>query len=178
MGMRSADMRRAEIPPATAATRATNCPPKTLRDAKSQTHGSAGRGVSFCVPGVGWRHPTQRRLPAGTGSLRTGGSQAEEGQDGFARVKSATDTPRRTARANGTNPDLSVDRTLLGTSTIGPHPARPVPDVAPRDPPRSAHACRSAVGRPILCDGVVSYDKASRGDTIRTCDLYVPNVAL
>ena len=30
----------------------------------------------------------------------------------------------------------------------------------------------------ILCDGVVSYDKASRGDTIRTCDLYVPNVAL
>ena len=32
------------------------------------------------------------------GSLRTGGSQAGEGQDGFARVKSDSDPPRRTAR--------------------------------------------------------------------------------
>jgi hypothetical protein len=43
-----------------------------------------------------------------------------------------------------------VDRKHLGTSTIGPHPARSVPAVAPRDPPRSAVACRSAIGRPIL----------------------------
>jgi hypothetical protein len=31
-----------------------------------------------------------------------------------------------------------------GTSTVGLHEARPVPAVAPRDPPRSAVACRSA----------------------------------
>ena len=84
----------------------------------------------------------------------------------------------RSVCAGEKNPALSVDRRLLGTSTIGPHQARPAPAVAPHDPPRSAHAYRSAVGRPILCDGVASYDKASRGDTIRTCDLYVPNVAL
>ena len=52
--------------------------------------------------------------------------------------------------ADETNLALSVDRTLLGTSTIGPHPARPVPAVAPRDPSRSADACRSAIGRAIL----------------------------
>ena len=56
----------------------------------------------------------------------------------------------RRARADEKNSTLSVDRTLLGTSTIGPHPARSVPAVAPRDPPRSAVACRSAIGRPIL----------------------------
>jgi len=50
MGMRSADMRRAKIPPATAATHATNRPLTTPPDAKGQTHGSAGGGVSFCVP--------------------------------------------------------------------------------------------------------------------------------
>ena len=99
VGMRSADMRRTEMPPATAATHATNHPPTTPPDARGQTHGSGGRGVSARVPGVWWRHPTQRRRPAGAGSLRTGGSQAGEGQDGFARVKSAPDTPRRTARA-------------------------------------------------------------------------------
>ena len=47
-------------------------------------------------------------------------------------------------RADETNPALSVDRKHLGTSTIGSHPARPAPAVAPRDPPRSAVACRSA----------------------------------
>ena len=31
--------------------------------------------------------PSQQRRPAGAGSLRTGGSQAGEGQDGFARIK-------------------------------------------------------------------------------------------
>ena len=43
-----------------------------------------------------------------------------------------------------------MDRKPLGTSTIGPHPARSAPAVAPRDPPCSAVACRSAIGRPIL----------------------------
>ena len=99
VGMRSTDMRRAEMPPATAAAHATNHPPTTPPDAKGQTHGSGGGGVSAGVLGVRWRHPTLRRRPAGAGSLRTGGSQAGEGQDGFARVKAAPDTPRRTARA-------------------------------------------------------------------------------
>jgi hypothetical protein len=31
-----------------------------------------------------------------------------------------------------------------------PYPARPVPDLAPHDPPRQADACRWAIGRPIL----------------------------
>jgi hypothetical protein len=100
VGMRSADMWRTEMSPATAATHATNCPPTTPPDAKGQTHGSGGGGVSAGVPGVWWRHPTQRRRPAGAGLLRTGGSQAGEGQDGFARVKSAPDTSRRTARTS------------------------------------------------------------------------------
>ena len=34
-------------------------------------------------------------------------------------------------------------------TAIGPHPARPAPAVAPRDPPHSADACRSAIGRTI-----------------------------
>ena len=46
---------------------------------------------------------------------------------------------------------LSVDRKLLGTSTSGPHQARPAPAVVPHDPPHSANACRSAIGRPIRC---------------------------
>ena len=45
---------------------------------------------------------------------------------------------------------LSVDRKHRGASTVGPHTARSAPAVAPRDPPRSAVACRSAIGRPIL----------------------------
>ena len=65
----------------------------------------------------------------------------------------------RTAREKGgfraglrrrENPALSVGRKLLGSSTVGPHPAQRVPDVAPRDPPRQDDACRSAIGRPIL----------------------------
>ena len=53
-------MRRAEIPPATAATHATNCPPVTNPDAKGQTHGLGGRGVSARVPSVWRRHPADR----------------------------------------------------------------------------------------------------------------------
>ena len=52
--------------------------------------------------------------------------------------------------ADEKNPTLSVDRKLFGTSTIGSHPARSAPAVAPHDSPRSADACRSAIGRPIL----------------------------
>jgi hypothetical protein len=51
--------------------------------------------------------------------------------------------------AEGKNPALSVDRKLTGTSAIGPHPARPAPAIAFHDPPRSAVACRSPIGRPI-----------------------------
>ena len=62
------------------------------------------------------------------------------------------------ARANEPNPALSVDRKHLGTSTIGPHPARPVPAVAPHGPRCSADACRSAIGRPVLwCAKVPSH---------------------
>ena len=35
-------------------------PPTTPHDAKGQTHGSGGRGVSAGVPGVWWRHPPHR----------------------------------------------------------------------------------------------------------------------
>jgi hypothetical protein len=72
--------------------------PRHLPDCVGETHGAGGGGVSFCVPGVWWRHRAQSRPPAGAGSLRTGGSQAGEGQDGFARVKSTPGTSRRTAR--------------------------------------------------------------------------------
>ena len=60
VGMRSADMRHAEMPPATAATHATNRDLTTPPDAKGQTHGPGGGGVSAGVPGVWWRHPTHR----------------------------------------------------------------------------------------------------------------------
>jgi hypothetical protein len=50
------------------------------------------------VPQLWRRHPAQRTRPVGAGSLRTGGSQAEEGQDGFACVKSDSDPFRRTTR--------------------------------------------------------------------------------
>ena len=56
----------------------------------------------------------------------------------------------RRARADETNPALSVDRKLRGASTVGPHTAQPAPAAAPHDLPRSADACRSAIGRPIL----------------------------
>ena len=42
--------------------------------------------------------PQLCRLPAGAVSLRTGGSQADEGQDGFVRVKLDPHPPRRTAQ--------------------------------------------------------------------------------
>ena len=51
---------------------------------------------------TGWDHPARgrsRRRPAGAGPLRTGGSQAEEGQNGFARAKSAPHAFGRAARA-------------------------------------------------------------------------------
>ena len=70
-----------------------------LTDCVGQTDGAGGGGVSARVPELRRRHPAESRRPAGAGLLRTGGSHAEEGQDGFARVKSAPHTPRRTARA-------------------------------------------------------------------------------
>jgi len=79
----------------------------TTSHARTTCHGSRGPsswrvgrgGVSPAVPGVWRRHPAQRRWPAGAGPLRNAGSQAGEGHDVFARVKSAPDTPRRTDRA-------------------------------------------------------------------------------
>ena len=95
-----------------------------LTDCLGQADGSGGGGVSCCVPGVWWRHPNLRRRPAGAGSLRTGGSQAGEGQDGFARVKSAPDTPRRTARASAhLSRPWSADR--LGRARACPRRMRP-----------------------------------------------------
>ena len=44
---------------------------------------------------------------------------------------------------------LKDAQNLLGTSTIGPHPARPVPAIAPHDSPTSADVCGSAIGRAI-----------------------------
>jgi hypothetical protein len=149
--------------------------------------------------------------------------------------------------ANEKNPDLRVDRKLLGTFTIGSHRARPVPAVAPRDPLRLADATHrvasqlsvltaatrsnclvlsvmstastgwvwaaiirsyGSISRPRFSRSARIGGRAgsravrttrtaqppeeaafsaadwrvenqpSRGDTIRTCDLYVPNVAL
>ena len=91
----------------------------TSRKSLGQTHGPGGGGVSAGVPGVWWRHPSQSRRPGGAGSFRTGGSQAEEGQDGFARVKSAPHAPRRTARASvSLAGPWSADR--LGRARPGP----------------------------------------------------------
>ena len=63
--------------------------------------------------------PPQRRLPAGVGFLRTGGSQADDGQDGFARVNPAPHTPRPTAR---TAANLASSRAAhrLGRTRPGP----------------------------------------------------------
>jgi hypothetical protein len=72
----------------------------TSRIAWAKLMARVGEEFPLECPWVWWRHPAQRRPPAGAGSLRTGGSQAEEGQDGFARVKSAPHTPRRAARAS------------------------------------------------------------------------------
>jgi hypothetical protein len=62
--------------------------------------------------------------------------------------------------ADEKNPALSVDRKLFGTSTIGSHPVRSAPAVAPHDPPRSADACRSAIGRPIRLGAEKSRENA------------------
>ena len=97
MGMRSAAMRLAEMPPPTAATHATNHPPTTPRGSPGRNSWPGwARSFLFACPWVWWRHPTQRRPPAGAGFLRTGGSQAGEGQEGFAREKSAPGTSQRT----------------------------------------------------------------------------------
>ena len=73
----------------------------------------------------------------------------------------------RRARADENNPALSVDRKLFGTSTIGSHPARSAPAVAPHDPPRSADACRSAIGRPVLwCRSSTSASSAMISSTM------------
>ena len=63
--------------------------------------------------------PPQRRLPAGVGFLRTGGSQADDCQDGFARVNPALHTPRPTAR---TAANLASSRAAhrLGRTRPGP----------------------------------------------------------
>jgi hypothetical protein len=61
----------------------------TSRIAWAKLMARVGEEFPFACPWVWWRHPTWRRRPAGAGSLRTGGSQAGEGRDGFARVKSA-----------------------------------------------------------------------------------------
>ena len=112
VGVRSADMRRTKIPPATAATYATNRDLTTPPDAKGQTHGSGGGGVSARVPGVRRRYsadrvtpkpgPVTKRLPAGAGPCRTGGSQAGEGQDGFA-PRTAAPPPVSPARGPPTD---------------------------------------------------------------------------
>ena len=112
VGVRSADMRRTKIPPATAATYATNRDLTTPPDAKGQTHGSGGGGVSARVPEVRRRYPADRvtpkpgpvtkRLPAGAGPRRTGGSQAGEGQDGFA-PRTAAPPPVSPARGPPTD---------------------------------------------------------------------------
>ena len=52
---------------------------------------------------------------------------------------------------NETNPALSVERKLLGTSKRASHPARPVPAVAPHGPRCSADACRNTSGRRSFC---------------------------
>ena len=70
-----------------------------LTDCVGEADGPGGGGVSARVPELWRRYSTQRRRPAGAGPLRTGGSQAGEGQDGFARVKSAPHASWRTARA-------------------------------------------------------------------------------
>ena len=51
--------------------------------------------------------------------------------------------------ANEKNPALSVDRKLFGTSTIGSHPARSAPAVAPHDPPLLTTWEFSRHGRPV-----------------------------
>jgi hypothetical protein len=196
VGMRSADMRRAETPPATAATHATNRPPTTppgLRGPNSwpawarsfllrargvvatsdslrslPIRGRSGRSSHISANRSNHR-PSRRpvaRRPTGESSCRATFDRAifqgriDELPVIDIRSLSRHSMPRcgrparravsRRARADEKNPALSVERKLFGTSTIGSHPARSAPAVAPHDPPRSADACRSAIGRPVL----------------------------
>ena len=92
-----------------------------LADCVGQAHGAGGGGVSAGVPELRQRYSAQKRRPAGAGPLRTGGSQAGEGQDGFARVKSDPHTPRRATRASAhLSRPWSADR--LGRARAGPRP--------------------------------------------------------
>jgi len=82
----------------------------------------------------GWLRPREDRPPAGAGSLRTGGSQADEGQDGFARVKTAPRPRGRAGRAaSGVTSQRPADRVgrarpgLLSTATS----SRPRPTSCP-----------------------------------------------
>ena len=86
------------------------------------------------MPQLRRQHPAARRRPAGAGSLRTGGSQAEEGQDGFSRVKSAPHTPRRTTRAaSRLSRSWPTDR--LGRARAGPSRPRRLSTLARRAAP-------------------------------------------
>jgi hypothetical protein len=105
MGMRSADMRRAEMPPPTAATHATNRPPTTPPDAKGQTHGPRGGGVSCCVPGVWWRHPTH------CVHYRSGADPEDPG--------TSRRTARTTARLAGPWPADRLGRARAGPLSTG-----------------------------------------------------------
>ncbi len=110
-----------------------------VSDCLGQADGSGGGGVSTCVPYLRWRHPPLRRRPAGAGSLRTGGSQAGEGQNGFARVKSAPHTPRRAARASA-DARKTPPKRVRGVSR---HPLRTPGPLLPR------LTSRSSAGRPL-----------------------------
>ena len=86
--------------------------PRHLADCVGQTHSPGGGGVSARVPGVRRRYtadrvtpkpgPVTKRLPAGAGPRRTGGSQAGEGQDGFA-PRTAAPPPVSPARGPPTD---------------------------------------------------------------------------
>jgi hypothetical protein len=120
MAMRSADMRRAETPPPTAATHATNRPPTTPPGLRGR-NSWRGWGRSFLLRARGAaatsdssrslpiRGRSLRRPPAGAGPLRTGGSQAGEGQDGFARVKQHL---RQSRRPNAPSVSASTTRVI------------------------------------------------------------------
>ena len=105
------------------------------------------------MPGVRRRHPTHC-VHDGTGvdqEVLTHLGEPLEPLTGFrvavrtAREKSGFKASRPIC-ANAKNPALSMARKLLGTSGRGSDPARPVPAVAPRNPLRSADACRRALG--------------------------------
>ena len=71
----------------------------TSRIAWAKLMARVGEEFPLECPNCGGDIRLRRRRPAGAGLLRTGGSQAEAGQDGCARVKPAPHASRRTARA-------------------------------------------------------------------------------